>query len=49
MKKQRETKNLGINRSRTKEEIYLFIEKKFGKNKRSTEDYHDRTLQRSKT
>ena len=34
MKKQRETKNLGINRSRTKEEIYLFIEKKFGKNKR---------------
>lgn len=34
MKKQRETRNLGINRSRVKEDIYKFIEKKFGKEKR---------------
>ena len=34
MKKQRKTKNLGINRSRVKEDVYKFIEKKFGKEKR---------------
>lgn len=34
MKKQRNTRNLGINRSRTKEDIYLYIEKNYGKKKR---------------
>lgn len=33
MKKQRATTNLGINRSRKKEEYYQYIEKKFGKEK----------------
>lgn len=43
MKKQRETNNLGINRSRQKEEIYKFIENKFGPQKRCS-----RTLLKNK-
>lgn len=43
MKKQRDTKNLGINRSRVSEVNYLYIEKNFGKYKKCS-----RTKERNK-